>query len=516
MFESSDRAVPSSSDLLAIIGQVRRRWRMKLAVRGAVVVLLTGAVVFFAAAYGLQWARFSGTSIIAARVFLALALAASAGWFLVRPLRRRVTDEQVALYLEEHEPSLQATLVSAVESAHSGRPFESSALVHRLIEQAVERCAQADAVRRVERQPLQRYGAVLGAVAVAAVLFVALGPGFLRSALSAILLVSRDVEAAAPYKIEVTPGNTEVPKGSDQTISAKLVGFAATDASLMVRRTAGAAFEELPLIKSEGGDFEAILFDVAGPLDYYVEAEGVKSSVFTMLVVDVPYAQRIEIELRFPAYTGLEPQKIEDGGDIAALKGTEVRLRVFPTMKTPGGQLALNDKTRIDLAAADAEGALAAGFKIEQDGFYQIELIAPNGSRVAASPRHAIDLLTDQPPTVSFNKPGRDTQASPIEEVFVEANAEDDFGVRDMELVYSVNGGPEKTVKLFGGAGKRLPEVSAGHTFYMEELGVQAGDSVSYYARALDNSGSGQPATSDLYFMRVRPFKQDFRQAQSQ
>ena len=201
MFESSDRAVPSSSDLLAIIGQVRRRWRMKLAVRGAVVVLLTGAVVFFAAAYGLQWARFSGTSIIAARVFLALALAASAGWFLVRPLRRRVTDEQVALYLEEHEPSLQATLVSAVESAHSGRPFESSALVHRLIEQAVERCAQADAVRRVERQPLQRYGAVLGAVAVAAVLFVALGPGFLRSALSAILLVSRDVVREALGRI---------------------------------------------------------------------------------------------------------------------------------------------------------------------------------------------------------------------------------------------------------------------------------------------------------------------------
>ena len=65
----------------------------------------------------------------------------------------------------------------------------------------------------------------------------------------------------------------------------------------------------------------------------------------------------------------------------------------------------------------------------------------PSGERTAASPQYTIDVLTDQAPTVSFAKPGRDTSASAIEEVFVEAQAEDDFGVRDLELVYSVNGG---------------------------------------------------------------------------
>src|SRR4030095_13050931 len=59
--------------------------------------------------------------------------------------------------------------------------------------------------------------------------------------------------------------------------------------------------------------------------------------------------------------------------------------------------------------------------------------------------------------------------------------------------------------------------VSAGHTFYLEELGVKSGDSVSYYARATDNNGveGGHQARSDLYFVRVRPFDQKFRQAQS-
>jgi hypothetical protein len=54
-----------------------------------------------------------------------------------------VTDEQVALYLEEHEPSLQATLLSAVEASRVGKP-ESAALVRRVIEQAIEKCAAVD------------------------------------------------------------------------------------------------------------------------------------------------------------------------------------------------------------------------------------------------------------------------------------------------------------------------------------------------------------------------------------
>ena len=95
-------------------------------------------------------------------------------------------------------------------------------------------------------------------------------------------------------------------------------------------------------------------------------------------------------------------------------------------------------------------------------------------------------MLDDQPPTVSITKPSRDTTATPVEELFVEAKADDDFGVKQLQLVYSVNGGPEKTVKLFDAA-KPLPETSAGHTLYLEDLGLKPGDVVSYYARAADN-----------------------------
>src|SRR5688572_25195181 len=502
-------------DLLGIIAHVRTRWRLKPALRGALYVLATVFVLFLVAAYGMETVKFTSTSIIASRVLLGVALLASIFWFLVRPLRRQVSDEQVALYLEEHEPSLQAMVLSAVEASRAGGA-ESETLVRKVVEQAIEACVSMDAARRADHEPIRRSGLALAGVAAVAALIVFVGPAFLRNAVAALSLLSQNIEAAAPYRLEVTPGNLTVPKGADQGVTAKLLGFTSDDVALMARRTTTAAYEELPLIRNEDGTFEGMLFDVVAPLEYYVVADGVQSNVFQLKVVDVPYVQRLDLEYHYPAYTGLEPEKIEDGGDIAVLRGTEVRVRITPTMKTPGGRIALNDKESVALTT-QADGTMTASFTAAADGFYKVEFDAPTGERVAGSPQYTIDVLTDQAPTVTFSRPGRDSTVSPIEELFVEASAEDDFGVRDLELVYSVNGGEEKTVKLFGG-NRRLAEVTAGHTFYMEEMSVQPGDSVSYYARAMDNDaiGGAKRTVSDLYFLRVRPFNKDFRQAQSQ
>ena len=128
------RRASMPTDLLGIIAEVRRRWRLKLALRGVVRVLAVLLAFFLVAAILMQWDRFSPVSIVMARVLLAVTLLTSIYWFFVRPLRRQVTDEQVALYLEEHEPSLQATLLSAVESSRSGNQSESEALVKRVVE----------------------------------------------------------------------------------------------------------------------------------------------------------------------------------------------------------------------------------------------------------------------------------------------------------------------------------------------------------------------------------------------
>jgi hypothetical protein len=511
------------AELVEIIRQIRSRWRLKLALRGVVVVVAGSLLALLLSARGLEALRFSPSAIVSFRLVVAVVFAVLAGAWLWMPLRRRVTDNQVALYLEESDPSLEASILSAVEASSDkaiALDTHSQALVDRLVQHAVEKCREVEYHRTIERRGLRRNVATLAGVAVAATLLIVLGPAYLRQGLSALVVVWGSAEAATPYRIEVTPGTTKIPRGSDQQVKAKLLGFKAADAEVRMRSEANGAFERVPLVpSSDPALFEGIIFHVEKTFDYYVESNGVRAPAegfYTMTVVDLPTVAKLELEYRYPAYTGLPPQKIDNGGDVAALRGTEVVLHVVPTMSTPKGRILLNESDSRPLTR-QADGSLTGSFVIDKQGFYRIELEGPHGEQVTASPQYTIDVTADRSPTVSFSRPGRDTMATPVEELFVEAKASDDFGIKQLELVYAVNGGKEKTVRLFGGP-KALTDVSAGHTIYLEELGLTPGDSVSYYARATDTDSvqNGKTVSSDIYFVQIRPFRKDFKPAQSQ
>jgi hypothetical protein len=505
-------------ELIRVIRQVRRRWRLKNALRGAAITLAAGAAVLLASAWGLERLGFSPGAVVALRVVLLVAVVALLIRFVLVPLFRRVSDERVALYIEEHEPSLQAMVVSALEagSAKDGHSAAvSPALVARLVESAIQRCREADAGRAIEHSSLLRStGALAAAVAVtlAALMF---SPAVVRHGASVLIFPWKRAEAASPYRIDVQPGHTTVARGADQRIDARLHGFTATLVEVAVRTGANGEWQRWPMTTAEGDStaFSILLFDIESATDYYVEAEGVRSAVYRIEVADLPYVQRLDLEYRFPAYTGLSPQVVEDGGDIAVLGGTEVLVRALPTVPVEAGRIILDRGDTVALAAAQ-DGRLEGVFTVTAPGFYRIELQSPDGAMHPASPEYTIDVLEDQPPIVVLRKPGRDMRASAVDEVFVEANAEDDYGIGTLELVFSVNGGEEQTVQLFR-AGERRPSVSAGHTFYFEELDLQPGDLVSYYARVKDNARPRpQDATSDIYFIEIRPFGRDYRQAE--
>ena len=84
-----------------------------------------------------------------------------------------------------------------------------------------------------------------------------------------------------------------------------------------------------------------------------------------------------------------------------------------------------------------------------------------------------------------FSKPGCDTNASPVEKCWLKCGptrlrhqASADVLLRERRT--------RETINLFNGA-KVLPEVTASHTIYLEELGLKPGDFVCY-AKAKDNA----------------------------
>jgi hypothetical protein len=221
----------------------------------------------------MRTSTFAAPAIIAFRLIALAVFLALVAWAFVLPLRRRVTDSQVAMYLEECDPTLEAAIISAVEATqHGDNPSHSPRLVEKLVEQAITQCHAIEKGTEVDRAAVRRHVGALAAVAVAAALIVALGPAYLRHGLSALLIISRSAEASSPYSIQVKPGNAKVPRGADQAVSAHLVGFASPEVAVMMRPNASAAFERLPLVPAaEPGSFEGVLFHLDKSVEYLVE-----------------------------------------------------------------------------------------------------------------------------------------------------------------------------------------------------------------------------------------------------
>ncbi|NNM33724.1 MAG: hypothetical protein HKO53_11695, partial [Gemmatimonadetes bacterium] len=397
-------------EILGVIGQVRRRWRLKLLLRGLVIVGAGALLTFLVSVVGLQTLRFQPGAVQIFRIVLWVAAAALVLWSVILPLFRRIPDDRVALYLEEHESSLQSQLLAAVESAKAGKDVDHG-LVAAIIDRAVERMRRIDNGRQIERQAIRRSSGMLGGLTLASFLIILMGPSYFRHGASALLFPARDAESVNPYSVSVEPGDTTISRNSDQLVTATLNGFASSEVRLFVSGAESNGYEAVPMIEDGAGAFEGLLLSVADETRYYVESNGVRSGTFTIGVADLPAVDRLAMEYVFPSYTGLAPRTFEYGGDVAALSGTTVHLNVTPTIETPGARVILDGGDTISMAPAP-EGTYGGAFRVRQDGFYGIQFQTHEGVWVAGAPDYRVDVLTDQGPSISFNKPGRDTQVS--------------------------------------------------------------------------------------------------------
>ena len=504
-----------SDQLLTSLGALRRQWRRRIVLEALAWIALAALIGLLAGFVVVRAAGPAGTGVTALRVVAYALIVGVLVRFLVFPLARRTSDQRFALYVEERAPELRQALIAAVHEVHAP-PAEraSPALTARLVARTIGELRPIEHDGRIERPRIVRALRIFGATVAAGALLLALGPDDVRDAARALFLPWATAEAATPVmSVHVVPGNATVPKGASIDVGAALSGFAADSAALVVRSDSTQEWMRLPMARDRAaGRFTARLFDVARATDYYVESNGVRSPRYRLSVSDLPAVNRLALDLRYPAYTGLPAEHVDDGGDVAAVVGTTVTVRPRVTMPVRGGAIAFDDGTSVPLAAGDS-GALSASFRVRKSGFYRIDLIGADGSSVTGPVQYAVDALPDRPPTVSIERPGRDTKVTNVEELTIDVRGSDDYGIESMELRYRVNGGEEKRVALAGGS-RGAKEPRAAYTMFLEEQSLQAGDLIAYNAVARD--GAGNVGSSDVYFLEVRPFGKTYHQAEQQ
>lgn len=498
-----------------LLEQARMRLKVRQATRGFFLTLLFSVLALLGAALAAEPLSQKPAALIALRIVPALVLVISAWLLIVRPLRSRIPDVRLARLVEE-KCELSDRLVTAVECGDDPGGA-SPAIVSRLTNDASSHCSTVDMDRIVDPKHAIAYGAGALVVVLALVPLFFVGPAPLSQGMAVLYLPIDGSVSASTAFINVSPGTARVPRGSDQKIKASLNGFDAPNARIFVRRLDADGWSSNAMEPAKNAaEFQYLIFNIQDSVVYYVESSGVRSPEFTMEVADLPFVKSIDLVLDFPAYTKLPSKKIENGGEVAAVKGTAVNVVAALSGRAKSARIVLGDGARVEMTSEDGL-EFTGQFTVKQNGTYKIEVTSLEGERYNGSNEYDITVLDDHPPVVVIDKPGRDVKVTSIQEVFAQARAEDDYGVNSIELFYSVNGGEERTVKLQDLKSDSARTLSGTHTFFLEEHGLKPGDFISYYAKARDNAeGGGQESTSDIYFLEVRPFDREFRQAQQQ
>ncbi len=362
--------------IIGALRTVRWTWRWLTFSEGVLMCIgilactMTGALVCFA----LPLPRWLRIAIILLGIGIGIWTLV---WFLLRPLRRKLTDATVAAHLEKTEPAFQSRILSAVQL--KGTLAENQfGYAPEFVEQLIFETA-----REVERiQPKQvfasehrhiKQNAGVAGLAMGILLlthFLWLPTAFKGFAQTFQAIPKTPQEVLNVQISDVHPGNINVEPGTDVTITANVSGHLGAPVALYYRigsqyqeregsstvlhrdregsPTGGSRDREVmhrdrevsPTETNRDGTewhslemhrslteilYSATIENVDRALQYYITSKEVASEKYQIRVNREPGVKQFQMQLNSPAYTQLPPQTLEANvGDIYALFGTEV------------------------------------------------------------------------------------------------------------------------------------------------------------------------------------------------
>ncbi len=485
--------------LHSLIGEVRRQVRRRTVMQGATLTLVAAAACLVALFFLMPALRAAALPPWVAATLGAAATLGTAWWALIRPLRRPVTDRQVALFIEEQRPDLEDRINSATEARALSAEGADDRLLQDLFADAA-RMARAivpgTLVRKVQARVITGLGV---AVAIALLVFGATNVDRIR-------LVAAETAAATTPFMRVSPGDVEIEKGESVAVVAELQRSIGDDVVIAYREGEAEWARRAMEPGSQGTAFMAEFASIQAPVTYFVEAGRRRTKAFTISVYEFPAVERIDVTYVYPEHLPLAPRIEEDAGDIVGLEGSAVTLTVTASAKSASAVMAMEHGQQRTMRSL-GDGRFATDFVLAEEDLFTIRLLDAEGKRNQFPQQHAIVPIPDEKPHITLRDPGRDLRANAIEEVLVAADAEDDFGVTALDLVFYVGGGEAQRIALV--EQESALRVAGEHLLFLEEFSLEGGDVITYYVEARD---ALQEAVTDLYFIEVMPFDQTYTQ----
>ncbi|MCS6859295.1 MAG: hypothetical protein NZT92_03110 [Abditibacteriales bacterium] len=462
-----------------------------------------------------RWLVFPSSLRLAWLIALGVASVGCALAFVLRPLVRRISDEDIALQVEKRFPQLQERLLSSVEFAHAAAlPGMSPQMVAALMRQTEQETAAVQFTHAITRPQLRRVAALSCVMLLILTAHVAFAREPMARWLLRMLHPYSDIPVFALTQLDVQPRHVVLPRGADLTITVAASGSAVQSCDLYVQRE-GSGWEKRTARPQTPGRQDNItalfryrLTNLTSSIRYYARARDGQSNTYTAMVVDRPAIVGVRMRYHYPAYTRQGSAMAQEGaGNIAALVGTRVGVEMTANKPVHAATLELNVGAARLRQPLRVEGAKVIGsLTVRQDGTYTVRLWDEHGFTNLDPPQYAIQAIADRAPDVSLIKPKTDLELVPDATLPLSATARDDYGIAALRLKHQkeqANPQPLRTLSLPAPSPPRRA-VTAAARWNLAGLDLQPGDALTFFVEAQDNDNVTGPHIGKSEVRRVR------------
>jgi hypothetical protein len=241
------------------------------------------------------------------------------------------------------------------------------------------------------------------------------------------------------------------------------------------------------------GTFSYVFNTMKEPVQFYLEANGVRSKDYEIEVIKIPAIIDFLMVMDYPAYTGNKDELINNTGNATIPEGTTITWKIN-TKETDSLSFLSNAVSNFLLKKED-EFSITKRIKDKLE--YQISSSNKN-LRNYEKLHYSIDVIKDEFPTIQVKSDIDSVTRGPVQ---FAGQLSDDYGLRKLELVYYDSNDVKETKRKLIAINK-----GAFEEFYYifspdSDLEIEQGKSYRIYFEVFDNdSVNGSKSTKSQVF----------------
>ncbi len=471
---------------LRLLRRQRNGHRVGLALREcmriagyAVVALLVYAIADFALSFSVVALHRIGGTLLVVGILLAL-------WRLGRVWRYSTKD--YARHVDRVRAHRRHDIYAAYQLADQAA--DADYLIERLVGGAHARLQDLRWKDAWPYRALAGQGRILLFQVVLVGLLLGIPHGVSQVVLERIFFPDRDRPPYSPYEFVVNPAEPEVLYGDGVELNVEIGGGPVRDTVVLLTRV-GNDVQRAVCFQEGPSQFAQRVGNVIQPMEFAFGLGRARSEWHPIHVLFDPRVIDVKLEVEPPEYSGKPTRTVRLGDEpVAELAGSRLQLTLESNRPLRDGYLTVRAANGDD--EREVSGRLLDTHRLQFDwdlafaGEVTAVIRDVRGTESQQPLVFAQDVTPDQPPRVALTSPAGFVLATPDASINVAGYAEDDLGLRRVDLARGMVGYRDRMETL------SVPPNTRRQTFEREldlgALGVAPGQILEFYLEAQDTN----------------------------